>query len=152
MDNKLCRLYGVTTLDGLKAICGSKQFGEHINMLEITQAADGIFGFQTYGIGYTGVALKLIAKLKEFSYREYVVIGSDGVQIAQSTDHPTLHYLIPKTVVSVVDDNCDEAVSVSPFTLEELGVPNAPIPAMFKLVNHADDCVESAEVIDLTKE
>lgn len=133
MDNKLCRLYGTTTLDGLKAICGSKQFGEHINMSKITRVHDDIFKFQTYSIAYTEVALKLINKLKEFSCYAFTVIGSNSV----------LNYH---------DDSFiwGEAVPVSPAMLEELGVPNAPVPAMFKLVNNADDCAESADIVDLT--
>ncbi len=140
MNDKLCRLYGTTTLDGLKAICGSKQFGEHINMSKITRVHDDIFKFQTYSIAYTEIALKLINKLKEFSCYEFTVIGPDSIG--------------PNSVLHYHDDSSiwGEAVPVSPATLEELGVPNAPVPAMFKLVNNADDCVESAEVIDLTKE
>lgn len=152
MNNGLCRLYGITTLDGLKAICGSKALSMHINMLEITQVSEDIFGFETYGIDYFAVALQIVAKLKEFSYHECIVIDGDDLKIIGTFSSDGLKYLDVKTSVMVVDDSHDEVdMALTPFALEELGIPNVKIPSMFKKVNSEDDCpLESADIVDLT--
>lgn len=152
MDNRLCRLYGITTLDGLKAICGSKTLGMHINMLEITQVSEDIFGFETYGIDYLSVALRMVTKLKEFGYHECIVISGDGLKIVGTFSTDGLKYLDVKTSVVVVDDSHDEVeMALTPFALQELGIPNVKIPSMFKKVESEDDCpLESADIVDLT--
>lgn len=151
MDNRLCRLYGITTLDGLKAICGSKTLGMHINMLEITQVSEDIFGFETYGIDYLSVALRMVTKLKEFGYHECIVISGDGLKIVGTFSTDGLKYLDVKTSVVVVDDSHDEVeMALTPFALQELGIPNVKIPSMFKKVTSEDDCpLESADIVDL---
>lgn len=151
MANKLCRLYGITTLDGLKAICGSKTLGMHINMLEITQISEDIFGFETYGIDFLSVALEISAKLKEFSYHECIVIGEDDLKIIGGSGTDGLKYLDVKASVAVVDDSHAEVeMALTPFALQELGIPNVKIPSMFKKVNSEDDCpLESADIVDL---
>ena len=152
MNNGLCRLYGITTLDGLKAICGSKEFSMHINMLEITQISEDIFGFETYGIDYFSVALQIVFKLKEFSYHECIVIGGDDLKIVGTFSSDGLKYLDVKTSVMVVDDSHDEVeMALTPFALQELGIPNVKIPSMFRKVESEDDCpLESADIVDLT--
>lgn len=142
MDDKLCRLYGVTTLDGLKAICNDESFAGNIDMRELTQITDDlvdremtdeelhkylseiIFGFQTLSIDYS-LARKITSVLREFKYYEYVVIASDGLTILDTGSSDTdKKYLTVKAVVSVVDDNQNKAKRANKFLLDEFGVHN----------------------------
>ena len=59
---------------------------------------------------------------------------------------------IVTALLMVVDDSHDEVeMALTPFALQELGIPNVKIPSMFKKVNSEDDCpLESADIVDLT--
>lgn len=143
MDNELCRLYSVTTLDGLKVICNNEPFAGNIDVRELTQIGDDsidrqmtseefahkyvnemIFGFHTLSIDYS-LACKIISVLKEFEYYEYAVIASDGLTVLDTgSSDADKKYLTMKTVVSVVDDNQNKAKRANRFLLDGFGVHN----------------------------
>lgn len=142
MDDKSCRLYGVTTLDGLKTICNNEPFAGNIDMRELTQVTSAfsdyrmtdeevhkyaneiLFGFQTLSIDYS-LACKIVSVLKEFKYYEYAVIASDGLTVLDTgSSDADKKYLTMKTVVSVVDDNQNKAKRANRFRLDSFGVHN----------------------------
>lgn len=152
MDNKLCRLYGVTTLDGLKAICNNEPFAGNINRLDITKITDDAFGFSTVSIDYCSLARKIISVLKEFEYYEYIVIAADGLTIADTGFSDAYNnYLTAKTVVSVVDGDRDLVLPVPMKNLMELGVHDAPVPMMFKFTQAGNNNTQivNAEVVEI---
>lgn len=153
MNNKLCRLYGVTTLDGLKAICNNEPTAGIINRLGITQITENVFGFSTVSIDYYSLARKIISVLKEFKYYEYVVIAADRLTILDTGSSDTdKKYLTMKTVVSVVDDDHNLVVAPVPMrNLMELGIHDSPVPMMFKFtqVGNNNAQIENAEVVEI---
>lgn len=152
MDNKLCRLYGVTTLDGLKAICNNKPTAGSVNMFGITRITEDVFGFCTVSIDYYSLARKIISVLKEFEYYEYIVVAADGLTITDTGFSDAYNnYLTAKTVVSVVDGDQDLVQPVPLKNLMELGVHDAPVPSMFKFTQVGDNNtqIEHAEVVEI---
>lgn len=151
MANKLCRLYGVTTLDGLKAICNNEPFAGNINRLDITKITDDVFGFSTVSIDYS-LARKIISTIEEFGYYEYIVIAADGLTITDTGSSDAYNnYLTAKTVVSVVDGDRDLVLPVPMKNLTELGIHDAPVPMMFKFTQVGDNNtqIERAEVVEI---
>ena len=152
MGDKLCRRYGVTTLDGLKAICNNEPFAGNINRLDITKITDDVFGFSTVSIDYYSRARKIISVLKEFEYYEYIVIAADGLTITDTGSSDAYNnYLTAKTVVSIVDDDRDLVIPVPLRNLTELGIHDAPVPMMFKFTQVGDNNtqIERAEVVEI---
>lgn len=152
MANKLCRLYGITTLDGLKTICNNEPFAGNINRLDITKITDDVFGFSTVSIDYYSRARKMISVLKEFEYYEYIVIAVDGLTITDTGSSDDYNkYLTAKTVVSVVDGDLDLVLPVPMKNLTELGIHDAPVPMMFKFTQVGDNNtqIEKAEVVEI---
>lgn len=152
MGDKLCRLYGVTTLDGLKAICNNEPTAGSINTFSITQITENVFGFSTVSIDYYSLARKIISVLKEFEYYEYIVIAADGLTITDTGFSDAYNnYLTAKTVVSVVDGDRDLVVPVPLRNLTELGIHDAPVPVMFKFTQVGDNNtqIENAEVVEI---
>lgn len=152
MNNKLCRLYGVTTLDGLKAICNNEPTAGIINRLGITQITENLFGFSTVSIDYYSLVRKIISVLEEFEYYEYVVIAADGLTILDTGSSDTnKKYLTMKTVVSVVDGDRDLVLPVPMKNLMELGIHDSPVPMMFKFtqVGNNNTQIENAEVVEI---
>lgn len=152
MGDKLCRLYGVTTLDGLKAICNNEPTAGSINTFNITQITENVFGFSTVSIDYYSLARKIISVLKEFEYYEYIVIAADGLTITDTGFSDAYNnYLTAKTVVSVVDGDRDLVVPVPLRNLTELGIHDAPVPVMFKFTQVGDNNtqIENAEVVEI---
>lgn len=151
MGVKLCRLYGITTLDGLKAICNNEPFAGNINRLDITKITDDVFGFSTVSIDYS-LARKIISTIKEFEYYEYIVIAVDGLTITDTGSSDAYNkYLTAKTVVSVVDGDLDLVLPVPMKNLTELGIHDAPVPMMFKFTQVGDNNtqIERAEVVEI---
>lgn len=152
MNNKLCRLYGVTTLDGLKAICNNEPTAGSINSFGITKITDDVFGFSTISIDYYSLARKIISVLKEFEYYEYIVVAADGLTITDTGFSDAYNkYLTAKTVVSVVDGDRDLVLPVPMKNLTELGIHDAPVPMMFKFtqVGNNNTQIENAEVVEI---
>lgn len=152
MDNKLCRLYGITTLDGLKAICNNEPTAGSINRLCITQITENVFGFSTVSIDYYSLARKIISVLREFEYYEYIIVAADGFTIIDTgfSDWGN-NYLTAKTVISVVDGDRDLVIPVPLRNLTELGIHDAPVPMMFKFTQVGDNNtqIENAEVVEI---
>lgn len=152
MGDKLCRLYGVTTLDGLTAICNNEPFAGNINRLDITKITDDVFGFSTISIDYYSLARKIISTIEEFGYYEYIVIAADGLTITDTGSSDAYNnYLTAKTVVSVVDGDRDLVLPVPMKNLTELGIHDAPVPMMFKFTQVGDNNtqIENAEVVEI---
>lgn len=73
---KLCHVYAVTTKEGIKEICNSDIFGEHIykaNIMSVRSTEEVLFYFETVFV-HTDVAHELLEELKKYRHYECVII------------------------------------------------------------------------------
>lgn len=156
MVNDHCRIYAVTTEEGLKKIYSNSRFTDKICKGNIKCVGkteyphEALFYFETYGLKPSDVS-EMARMLRKYDYYEYVCMAPGADCMIRASGEP--RYLSIHHVVRVrnVDGAAVEPLDAS--ALDDLGIPQtrAPVPSMFKFTQVGDNNtqIEKAEVVEI---